>query len=103
MPQKHIFVSQATLNLGRNRAHRTLERKMDEEPDLRFINEGTLSISVPNGRYAEFCPHLHYCYKQDVDSNCFYLKFLGCLEARQLEKTHPLNQIDKFNLKYKRG
>ena len=70
-------------------------------PDLDFIIEGTKSITQGNGILALFCPHDEYCLKTDVDANCFMEKFFHCDEARELEKIHELNRINKFYLKYK--
>lgn len=73
----------------------------NNQPDLEFIAEGTKNIQVPEGKSAEFCPHLSYCLKQSVDKNCFYNKFLHCKTARELEKEHPLSKEDAHFLKYK--
>jgi len=103
---KRIFVSQTTLKMGRNRSHRILERLIDkgketDAPNLEFIKKGTESITIPNNKLTEFCPHIYYCPAQSIDKNCFYNKFLHCQIARQLEKKYPLKQIDKFYLRYK--
>ncbi len=75
--------------------------KNNSSPDLEFIAAGTKSISLPKGKLSEFCPHLEYCLKNAIDDNCFYLKFLHCDDARELEKNHPLNKQDKHFLKYR--
>ncbi len=98
---KRFFCSQATTKMMRNRSQRTLERKMDGEPIENFIQRGTEGIMIGENKMAEFCPHIDYCSRQSIDTNCFYLKFLSCYDARRLEKTHPLSQIDKFYVRYR--
>ena len=72
------------------------------EPDLEFIANGTRSISEGTGILAQFCPHEEYCPKVHLDANCFYEKFLHCVEARQLEIIHQLSQVNKYYLKYRK-
>ncbi len=74
---------------------------MNTEPDLDFITKGTETIMQGEGILAMFCPHDESCPKTDLDPNCFYEKFLHCIEARQLELTNRLSQVDKFYLKYR--
>ncbi|MCH8329603.1 MAG: hypothetical protein IIB81_04395 [Nanoarchaeota archaeon] len=73
---------------------------MDKKPDLDFIIRGTETIIQGDGILAMFCPHDEYCSSADIDTNCFYEKFLHCVEARTLELRNILNQVDKFYLKY---
>jgi len=52
---KHIFTSQATLNLGRNRSHRKLEAKLDNL---------SRTTTIPKELIEEprmDCPHYLYC------------------------------------------
>jgi len=75
---------------------------MNEEPDLEFVTEGTKSITQGVGILAQFCPHNEYCPNSDIDTNCFYEKFLHCIEARQLELIHQLSQVDRYYLRYRK-
>ena len=72
------------------------------EPDLEFITNGTRSISEGTGILAQFCPHEEYCPKTDIDTNCFFGKFLYCDEARVLELVHQLSQVNKYYLRYRK-
>ena len=74
----------------------------DGEPDLEFIADGTKTIAEGIGILAMFCPHDEYCPKSDIDVNCFYEKFLHCVEARQLELIHQLGQVDRYYLRYRK-
>jgi len=74
---------------------------VDDTPNLDFIVEGTKIITQGAGILALFCPHDEYCQKTDIDTNCFMEKFFHCDEARKLERTHELNRIYKFYLKYR--
>lgn len=57
-----------------------------ENKDLSFIEEGTESITILEGKSSEFCPHIYRCYMLHIDSNCFYQKYLHCQEAKKYEK-----------------
>jgi len=74
---------------------------IDDKPNLDFVIEGTKSIIQGTGILALFCPHDKYCSKTNIDTNCFMEKFFHCNEARVLEKTHELNRVYRFYLKYK--
>lgn len=78
-----------------------MKKKNNETPNLEFIAEGINSVSIPEGKLSEFCPHLTYCPRKSLDKDCFYNKFLHCDTARELEKTHPLSKEDKHFLKYR--
>ena len=73
----------------------------DEKPDLQFIINGTKSIMQGTGILSMLCPHEEYCPKIDIDTNCFYGKFLCCGEARVLELVHQLSQVNKYYLRYR--
>ncbi len=75
---------------------------MNDEPDLEFVTNGIKSITQGTGILAMFCPHDEYCPKTDLDANCFYEKFLHCVEARQLEIIRKLSQVNKFYLRYRK-
>ncbi len=77
------------------------KEKINDSQDLEFIVEGTKSISVPEGLGEEFCPHLQHCPNKNMDTNCFYNKFLHCDEARKLEEAYPLSKKDAHFLKYR--
>lgn len=55
---------------------------------------GRLEDKLPEGMP---CPILKLCENEGVD--CFYGKFLHCGEVKK--HYHLLNQVDKFNLRYK--
>jgi len=78
-----------------------IDENLNEEPDLEFITEGTKKITEGEGILAQFCPHIEYCPRTDIDLNCFMEKFFHCYKARELEKEHPLSKLYQFYLKNK--
>ena len=78
------------------------ESKKDDEPDLDFITEGTDSIIFDKGVLSQFCPHIEYCPRKDLDTNCLYVKFLHCNKARDLEKEYKLKTKDRFYLIFRK-
>lgn len=97
---KKIFISQATLKLGRNRPQRILERKMDEEPDLRFVMEGTKEIIIIP-ELAKMCCYTKLCQQlKYVDTDCFEKKKKNCLEYKRLIRQGLPTGLDRFKNKY---
>ena len=95
-----IFVSQATLKMGRNRSQRTLERKMDGEPDLRFIDDGAMGIVIIPEK-AKMCCYINLCQQLGyVDTDCFDKKRENCQEYKKLIRQGLPTGLDRFKKRY---
>ena len=70
-----------------------------DNTDLSSIVNAVKLTNLPKGKLAEFCPCIHYCQNQGVDTNCFYEKFLHCDQVEELGLNNKLSSNDIQNRK----